>query len=121
MAMEALTVVVRVVEPDLRGRRDRPEVLHVKVPQAAQLRVDATKHRVIGVARVAGTIAWDTVILEMRRRQIAGIVNEERPAKVSHHVAGEAEPRALGPLHLRRIAGGERQTGQQEEGAKRED
>ena len=55
---------------------------------AVDLRSNASKERVGCVTRVAGAIAGNPVVLEVRRRDVARIVDEQTPAVIGHDMAG---------------------------------
>jgi hypothetical protein len=114
MAMETLSVVIGVVKLNvLRGWR-RLEVVHIDMFQSAELCLHSSKHRVVGVARIAGIFGRNAVILEMRGRQMPRIVNKQALPIRFHDVTGQAESRALGTLQFGREARSQTQYGQDE-------
>src|SRR5215470_10039508 len=100
VTVQALAVVVGLVEPDFFGFGRRPQVVDVHVTEAAELCFESAEHGVIRVAGVAGLVRWDAMILEMRSGEMAWIVNSEAPAVRLHDVTREAESRALRVVHL---------------------
>ena len=115
VAVQAFAVVESGVEPDVCGFWDRADVLHINVAQPAEFGVEGAEHGVVGMAGVAGVIAGDKIVLEMRRRNVTGIVHVEASAKVVHDVAGETELCAGGTLHVFGIAKANRYYRQNEE------
>src|SRR5437870_6080028 len=49
VTMQALAVVIRLVEPDVLGLRNGAEILEQHVPDVADFRFDGAAYRVIGV------------------------------------------------------------------------
>jgi hypothetical protein len=66
--------------------------------------MEGAKHRVIGVAGVAGVISGNKIVLEMRGGNVTGIVHVKAPAKIMHYVAREAKFRAGGTFHMFGVA-----------------
>ncbi len=104
VAVQAFAIVVRGVELDVGGLRNGADVLDVNVAESAELGMESAKHGVVGVAGVAGVIARNQIVLEMRGRCVAGIVDVKAASKIMHDVAGEAELRAGGALHVLGVA-----------------
>jgi len=100
MTVQALAIVEGSVEFYIRGRWGLPEILHVKVAQAAKFRMHSAEHRVIGMAGITGAIARDQIVLKMPGRYVAGIIDMQALPEVMHHVAGKAELRTLGAFHV---------------------
>src|SRR5260370_27424634 len=100
MTMEALPIVVGVVELDLCRRRWSGEVIDVDVAQPAQLGFGGAEHRVAGVAGVTGLVRWYPMVLEVGCAEIGRIVNAETLSVGLHDVAGQAERGALGAFEF---------------------
>src|ERR1700730_9262310 len=59
VAVQTLAIVERVVEPDGLGSWRSAEIVHIHVLEAMHLGAKAAKHRVVGVAGVAGLVGGD--------------------------------------------------------------
>ena len=86
MAMQAFAVIKGDIEFDLRRLRNSAQILHINMPESAELGVHRAKHGVVRVAGVAGMIAWYKVVLKMRRRQITGVIHIEALPEVVHYM-----------------------------------
>src|SRR5713226_4114227 len=96
MAVQALAIVVRLVEPDVFRRWRFSEVIHIDMSKPAKLGLDSAEHRIIRVARVAGFVRRDAMILKVRRGQVLRIVHAQALSIRLHDVARKARPRTLG-------------------------
>ncbi len=121
VAVQALAIVEGRVELDLFRLRGVAQILDIQMAQAAQLGMHGAEHSIVGVAGVAGAAAGHQVVLKMLGRNIAGIVHVKALAEVVHHVAGEAELRALGALHVLGEAKSGGQHGQDKQSYERQD
>src|SRR5208282_3981281 len=121
MAMQALAVVERLVQLDILRQRLLFQIVDVKMPQAAQLRLERPKHRVVRVARVTGLVGGNAMILIVRRGKIRGVVDLQALSVGLHDVAREAERRALGALHLIFHAGDKGKKWKKEKHSERKD
>jgi len=77
VAMQTFAIVIGLVQLDFLWRRWRAEIVDVNVPQTVQLRLKGAEHRIVGVARVAGLLGRDAMVLKMCGSQTGGIVNVE--------------------------------------------
>ena len=93
MAVQALTVVVRMVELD--GLLRFGDILRVDMVQPLQFGAETAEDGVIGVAGIAGLIAWHTPVLKMRCRNIGRVIYVEALSISAHDMAGQAERRLL--------------------------
>src|SRR5215467_8645399 len=113
--MQTFAIVIGLVQLDFLWRRWRAEIVDVNVPQTVQLRFKGAEYRIVGVARVAGLLGRDAMVLKMCGSQIGGIVNVEALSVRFHNVAGQAKLGALGSLHLACGAHTETKNGQKKE------
>jgi hypothetical protein len=70
MTMKAFAVVIWCIQPDGRWRRRFAKILHVYVAYAPPFGTYATAEHVVGVARLAGFVGGNAMILEMSRSEI---------------------------------------------------
>ena len=91
MAMQAFSVLERRVKRQFCRRG--LEVIHIKMLQAAQFGVNVAKHGVVGMAREAGVVFRDTVVLEMGSRDILRVIDVKALAMGLHDVARQAKLR----------------------------
>src|SRR5712692_7220359 len=98
MAMQALAVIERLVE--FNGVCGRSDVVLVSVFETAKFVMQCAVNGVIGVAGVAGMVAWYTGILKVGRRQIRRIIHVKTFAVGLHHVTGETKAGLLGTLYV---------------------
>ena len=89
--MEALAIVVWRVELDVFRFGDGTEILHPNVMHTAPLRAVVAKHCVIRVTGEAGVIARHAIVLKVRRRQVAFIVNVQAAPEIRHYVTGKTK------------------------------
>src|SRR5262249_56661843 len=82
MAMQALTIIKRLVQPD--GIRRTPDVVLVGVNQAAKLVPESAIDGVVGVAGGAGQITGEAAGLKKGWRDIAGNVHVKTSSAGPH-------------------------------------
>src|ERR1700692_719271 len=104
VTVEALAIVEGRVELDVSRLWDLSEVLHINVAQATKLCVDRTEQGVVRMAGIAGMIAGNEIVLKVPGRDVTRVIDVEAAAEIGHHVAGKAELRARGSLHVFRVA-----------------
>ena len=114
VAVETLAVVEGCVELDVSRLWHLPDVLHINVAQSAKFGVGSTEHGVVRMAGIAGMIARNEIVLKMLGRDVTRVVDVEAAAEIVHNVAGEAELRAGGALHVFRVTQSNRHCGQNE-------
>jgi hypothetical protein len=100
VAEEAFAVVVRAIELDIFRAWRRTQVLDVDVPQPPKLGNDAAIQGLIRMAGVTRLLHWNSMVLEMRCRQIRGIVHVQALPVRFHDVAAETERRLLGTIDV---------------------
>src|SRR6478752_1591116 len=100
--MQALAIVVRLIELDLLRFGNGPEILDLEMAETPEFRAHSAEHGIVRVAGVTGAIARNAIVLEVARRQVARIIHIETAAEVGHHVAGEAELSGFRAVHLLR-------------------
>ncbi len=100
MAVQAFTIVVRTVKLDLVGRRRCSKILNVDMPESAKLGVETAIEPIISMARIAGFVGWNSMILKMSGGDVLRIVHEEAPPIRLHDVARKTECRLLGPFDV---------------------
>jgi len=98
MTMEAFAIVVRVVE--VEGRSGVTDVLHVDVPQTADLCANAAIHRVVGVAGIARLVTRDSGVLKVGGGKKGRVINQQASTVRFHDVAREAKISLPGALHM---------------------
>src|SRR5207249_9404361 len=91
MAMQANVIVVSLVELNVFGFWNTTEILDIDVAQATHLGSQSAVHRIVSVAGVTRLLWRNAVILEMRRRDVALVIDVEASAEIPHNVAREAE------------------------------
>src|SRR6266850_2241359 len=117
--MQALAIVVGLVEFDvLRGRR-RSEVINVDMSQPAQLGLDSAEHSVIRVARVTRFVSRYSMILKMRRSQVLRVVNMQALSVRLHDVTRKTEFSALCVIQFAGSSHSKAEKGQREQRQKR--
>src|ERR1700758_2624802 len=89
--------------------------------QTAELGLESSEHCVVGVARVAGFVGWDAVILKVSRSKITRIVYSKALPVRFHDVTGQTEGCALRTLHFVVQPGCKTEQGKKEKHAERED
>src|SRR5579872_3717890 len=117
--MKTLAVVERLVELNVRRQRRLSQIVDIKMPQAAELRPERTKHSVVRVAGVARLVRGNAMILIVRPGKVRGIVDVQALSVGLHDVAREAKGRAFGPSHFIFHPGQERKDRQKEKYSKR--
>ena len=85
MTVQASRIVEWLIETYRIHRR--AQVLHIDVFQPVQLHANGSVHRVIGVARVAGFVGWNSVILEMCGGNVICVIDVETLSPRLHDVA----------------------------------
>src|SRR3984893_9282314 len=103
VAVQTLAIVERVVETDGLGSWRSAEIVHIHVLEAMHLGAKAAKHRVVGVAGVAGLVGGNAVVLKVGGSQVGGIVHQQALAVWFHLVTGETK---LGPFGTIDVIGG---------------
>lgn len=98
VAVQALRVLEATRDGD-RVRR-RADVLHVNASQALELVLERAIDRVVGVAGITGHVRRHSMVLEMLRRNVCGIVQVKALSIVFHGVARDAEFGLFGALHV---------------------
>ena len=68
--------------------------------QAPELGLKSSEHCLVGVARVAGFVGWDAMILKVSRSKITRIVYSKTLPVGFHDVTGQTEGCALRTLHF---------------------
>jgi hypothetical protein len=119
VAVQALAIVERVVELD--RVRDRADILHINVTQAAQLGPNAAVENVIGMAGVAGFIGRNAVVLKVGGGEIVRVVHKETLTIRFHDVAGETKCGRLGAFHVSRESDRSAEEGKEKEGDESKD
>src|SRR5215472_11643654 len=74
MTMQALPIVVRLIQLDVRRLGRLSQVVDVEMAQAADLGLDTAEHRVIGMAGVTSLAGRHSVILIVGSCQMRRIV-----------------------------------------------
>ncbi len=121
MAVQAFAIVVRRVQGDIFRSRRRAEILNVDVAQSANLGAKAAIKGIVRVARVAGLVHGNSVVLEVgRMTHIADHRHLKTLAVRFHDVAGKTKRCLLRPFDMSggRAKGAE--YGQNEERKERE-
>jgi hypothetical protein len=67
VTVQAFSIVIGLIELDVFGSRRRLEIVHLDMLQPGELCLHSSKHRIVGVARIASLIGRNVVILKMRR------------------------------------------------------
>src|SRR5437016_14579119 len=100
MAMQANVIVVSLIELNVFGFRNPTQILDIDVAQATHLGSQSAVHRIVSVAGVTRLLWRNAVILEMRRRDVALVIDVEASAEIPHNVAREAECGLLRTLQV---------------------
>ena len=100
MAVQALAIVVGCVQFDLGRIRRRSEILDVDVAQAANLRAKTAIEGIVRMARVAGFVCGNSVVLEVGRGHILRVVDIQALPVGLHDVAREAKRRLFRPFDM---------------------
>ena len=98
VAMQALIIVVAPL--DTNWIRRRAHVLHVNPGDTLELILQRAEDRVVCVAGITGHVRWNSVVLKVLSGNISGIVHVEASTVGLHRVAGNAELRLFGTLHV---------------------
>src|ERR1700722_7870002 len=89
--------------------------------QAAELGLESSEHCVVGVARIAGLVGRDAMILIVSRCQVTRVVYAKAFSVRFHDVTGQAESCALRPFHFIVHSGTKAEQGKKEKYAEGED
>src|SRR6266851_1784790 len=91
VTVQALAIVVRLIELDVLGGRRCSKEKDVDMSQPAKLGLDSTKHGVIRVACVAGFVRRNAMILKMCGGEMLGVVHAQTLSVRFHDVARKTE------------------------------
>src|SRR5262245_28557863 len=116
MAVQAFTIVVRLIQRQLC--RDRPEIVDIKMLEPMELGLGASEHGVMRVTAVTCGTSRDTIVLEVRGREIGGIVNAQTFSVGLHRMARQTEVGGFGIFEMYRRPQSERGDGQNKQGKK---
>src|ERR1700719_4204364 len=89
--------------------------------QAAELGLESSEHCVVGVARVAGFVGGNAMILIVSRCQVTRIVYSKAFSGRFHDVTGQTEGCALRPFHFIVHSGSKTEQWKKEKHAEGED
>src|SRR3954454_22721140 len=98
MTMEAFAIVIGIIKLD--GLRCFSHILHVHMPQPAQLSQRRSVKYVICVTGVTGLIARNASVLKMRCGNIRGVVDPQAFSVWFHDVTRKAELGLFRTLHM---------------------
>ena len=86
VAVQAFTIIVGLIKNYFL--RYGPEIINVEMLQSSHLRLQAAKHRVIGVTGITGFISRDAIVLKMGSGNIGRIVDAQTFPVGFHRMAG---------------------------------
>lgn len=100
MAVEALTIVERLIKSELC--RYRLEVVDIQMPEPAELGLHAAEHRVVSVTGITRRISRDAIVLKVRRGNISWIVNTQAFPVGLHRMARQTKIGGFGFFEMNR-------------------
>ena len=91
VAVQAFAIIVRGVELNFFRTGRMPEILDVDVAQAAGLGSQAAIEAVVGVTRIASLVRRNSMILEVRGRDVGWVVHVQTLPVGLHNVTGKTK------------------------------